>query len=199
MKEIYKIVMVSAALFSSYAYADLPTRAEQLDESFAKDRAAGLIALNSRYLEIYRQALAESMKAGNLEEANAIKAEMESLEKEVASLSKLSTMTDSGDEAEPGALLVGKTVMFPHDTKPEDLVGFRFMENGEAVWIGLGGIEVERAYELTDEPRKFHVWWPARENLPGYEVTVSDDGKSAVVTNKNSRYTAEGKLERSRR
>ena len=200
MKLVSGFALIAAALLCQTVFADLPTRTEQLDRQFQDDRARGLIALNERYVADFQKELAIVMKAGNLEEANSIKAEIQKLVTEISELKGSLENLEEGAEAmaDDESLLEGKTIMFPHNTKPEELVGLRFLENGEAVWIGLGGREVEREFRKMDEERKFFVWWPARGDLSGYEVTVSEDGKTAEVVLDNGTYKAVAEIKRTR-
>jgi len=200
MKLLSGFAIVAAALFCQSVLADLPTRSEQLDRRFEEERAQGLIALNERYIEDFRKELGAVMQAGNLEVANEIKAEIQKLGNEISDLrEKLANPELMGESVvDDESLVVGKTVMFPHNTSPDKMVGLRFLENGEAVWIGLGAHEVERAFRKMEEPRKFFVWWPARGDLSGYEVTVSEDGKEAHIYSTAGNHNEVGKLERSR-
>lgn len=195
------VVLVAGFFLIPQAPAQLPTRWEQIQDRYQKDRSRGLIALNERYLEAYREELKSALAAAKLEEANAIQELITTLEDEIASLDQEEPTTSSLKKPvkDASTFLVGRSVTFPHNTKSDESVAFRFLENGKAIWVGLGGAEVDRAFRpIEGEPMKVYVWWPNRENDPGYEITVSEDGREAQVKNMNSQHLDIGEIRRDR-
>ncbi len=71
--------------------------------------------------------------------------------------------------------LEGTTVRFANDTSPDKTVGFKFLDDGEAIWIGLGGLEVDRACIRLDKPRTFHLWLSEQANSTGNDI---EEGKT---------------------
>lgn len=195
------LLIIVTTLGISLSYAELPTRWEQIQGRYEADRALGLINLNKRYIEAFEAELKMAMDARKLEEANTIQTHIEALKAEITALTKKMEVEKAGGEAIKNAIpfLVGKSVTFPHNTNPDEFVSFHFFENGEANWVGLGGAVVSRAYRAVEgEPLKVFVWWPDRDNDKGYEITVSEDGKTSQVVNMNSRQLDLGAIEKIR-
>ena len=187
--------------FSGSLFADLPPESVDLNEKYSEDRARGLVGLNQRYIEAFQKQMKAATQSGDIEGAIAIRDRIGELEAENARLSgnpEEPEMVTEKEETEEKLDLKGKTVWFAHDTSPDREVGFKFLGDGKAVWIGLGGIEVDRAYKALDQPRTFHVWWPERSNDVGYEIAVSEDGRSAVVKNLARNLLTDGEVKRSR-
>lgn len=194
-------LVVIALIFPGSSIADLPAESARIDESYRQERARGIINLNNRFIANFREEQEAAVKAGELEGALAIRNRINELEAEISQMGEELEETEMrAEEAIPKEVpsLEKKTVWFPHDRQPEKTVGFRFLENGEAFWIGLGGLEVERVYKPLDEKGKFQVWWDERDGAVGYEITLAEDGKTAAVRNLATGYTAQGKVKRSR-
>ncbi len=181
---VFSLFIVSLSVGWAVA-ADLPTRSELVDERYTADRSRGLITLNKRYLELYQVELDIALEAKKLDEANAIKLNIKRLNDEIASLAKASVarMEDSSSDAgsDEFALLAGKKIEFPMFGAPDKDVALSFQKDGAAVWHGLGGTQVERSYKPTEKARTFVVWWAQRSAQLEYEITVSEDGRTAEV------------------
>ncbi len=162
------------------AVAQLPTRSDLLKKNYDADRVKGLTALNQRYIEAFENELELALKSTNLEEANGIQLQIQSLKAEIIELEKSANKdADLTGEAKPQNALVGKTVGFPQTKDSTDLVYVSFQEDGKARWLGSKNQSVERAYKKRGGD--FIVWWPARPTQMTYDISVNADGKTAKV------------------
>lgn len=193
-----RICLITLFLSSTALHSQLASRFDRLGEKYEEDRTKGLIALNQRFIERFEEELKSVVQANQLEEAIKIKDIIKGLKEEIAELEKIQKGGPMDAESAKD-LLVGKQIEFPAwPETPDKMAYFRFGEDGQAAWLGTGNQEVERAYKPTDKPGSFELWWPGRSPQGNYDITVSEDGKTATLFSHDHNVTMPGKIIRDR-
>jgi len=150
--------------------------------------------------EALKKRASELTRKGELDRVEALTSVIPSWAGRPDLISEHNTDGDSATKIAKKDWLLGKTVSFPHDRKPDFDIRVVFKADGEATFIGLGNLEVKWVYDSGKEPFVFLFWHPTlRTREQAWQVKIDPEGKTGTVKNVMTGYTAKAKIKRSRR